>query len=79
MGQLFDARHGELLHDRFLWKNPVGVKKADVTHVQTETYIDETIKDRLFHMGFKASISATLFEFISVSIFFKIFLLFSSS
>ena len=69
VGQLFDAKQGELLHDKFLWKTPVGVNEAMVTHVQTETYIDETIKDRLYHMGFSASISATLFSFITVSTF----------
>ena len=72
VGQLYDAKNGQLLHDRFLWNNPIAVNEAKITSVESETYIEESIRDRLSHMSFSAEISATIFELITVT-FGKVF------
>ena len=60
VGQLFDAKTGQLLHDRFLWKNPVGVNEAMITSTQTETRIEETIRDRMSMLDFSAYVKGTV-------------------
>ena len=66
IGQLYDAKTGQLMHDRFLWENPVGVNEAIITSTETETKIEETLRDRMSLLDFSASIKATIMKFIEV-------------
>ena len=67
IGQLYDAKKDELVHDRLLWANPVAVNEAIITSTETETMIEETVRDRMRLLDFSASIKATLIEIIEVS------------
>ena len=67
IGQLYDATKGQLVHDRFLWTNPVAINEAIITSTETETLIEETLRDRMSLLDFSASIKATLIEIIEVS------------
>ena len=67
VGQLYDAKTGQLLHDRFLWKNPIAVNEAIITSTATETKIENSIKDRMSLLDFSASIKATVMGLIEVS------------
>ena len=67
VGQLYDAKTGQLMHDRFLWKNPIKVNEAKITSTETETVIEETLRDRMSLLDFSASIKATIMGFIEVS------------
>ena len=60
VGQLYDATKDQLMFDRFLWSN-ISVNEADITSVETDTYIEESVTDRTQHMGVSASIQASLF------------------
>ena len=62
VGQLYDATKDQLLFERFLWETPVIVNEANITSVQTKTYIEETITDRYDHLDVSASISASLYS-----------------
>ena len=62
IGQLYDAKKDQILHDRFLWQSPVAVNEANITSVKTDTYIEESITDRYNHMSLSASISASLYS-----------------
>ena len=66
IGQLYDAKTGQLMHDRFLWENPVGVNEAIITSTETETKTEETLRDRMSLLDFSALIKATIIEFIEV-------------
>ena len=69
MEQLYDATRAQILHDRFLWVNPIGTNEAHITSVETDTYIEETIKDRMNHMSVSAEIEISMFAgLISVSV-----------
>ena len=61
VGQLYDATTDQLLFDRFLWNNPISVNEADITSVETDAYVEESITDRTKHLGVSASISLSLF------------------
>ena len=65
---LYDAKTETILHDRFLWKNPVATNEATITRTETETYVEETLKDRTDHLNLGASIEFTIMKLISVSI-----------
>ena len=67
VGQLYDAKTGQLMHDRFLWKNPIKINEAKITSTETETVIEETLRDRMSLLDFSASIKATIMGFIEVS------------
>ena len=67
VGQLFDAKTGQLLHDRFLWKNPIAVNEAIITSTSTETTIENSIKDRMSLLDFSASIKGTVMGLVDVS------------
>ena len=67
IGQLYDAKKDELVHDRLLWANPVAVNEAIITSTETETMIEETVRDRMRLLDFSASIKATLIKIITVS------------
>ena len=67
IGQLYDAKKDELVHDRLLWANPVAVNEAIITSTETETMIEETVRDRMRLLDFSASIKATLVKIITVS------------
>ena len=54
------------MHDRFLWENPVGVNEAIITSTETETKIEETLRDRMSLLDFSALIKATIMKFIEV-------------
>ena len=59
----------QILHDRFLWVSPIKTNEADITSVETDTYIEETIIDRMNHMSVEASLKVSLFAgLISVSL-----------
>ena len=64
VGQLYDATKDQLLFDRFLWDTTDGiaVNEANITSVETETYIEESISDRYNHLGISAQISASMFS-----------------
>ena len=64
---LYDAKTETILYDRFLWKDPIGTKEADITMTETETYIEENLKDRVDHISLGASIEFTLYNIITVS------------
>ena len=61
VGQLYDATTDQLLFDRFLWNNPISVNEADITSVETDAYVEESITDRTKHLDVSASISLSLF------------------
>ena len=65
---LYDAKTETILYDRFLWKNPVATNEATITRTETETYVEETLKDRTDHISLGASIEFTLMKFLEVSI-----------
>ena len=67
IGQLYDAKKDQLVHDRLLWTNPVAVNEAIITSTETETIIEETVRDRMRLLDFSASIKATLIKIITVS------------
>ena len=74
VGQLYDATKDQLLFDRFLWDTTDGiaVNEANITSVETETYIEESISDRYNHLGISAQISASMFSgLVKVKIFFS--------
>ena len=59
----------QILHDRFLWVSPIKTNEALITSVKTDTYIEETIIDRMNHMSVEASLKVSLFAgLISVSL-----------
>ena len=69
VGQLYDARTDNILHDKFLWNSPISTNEALITSVQTDAYIEETIEDRIHHLSVDASISMSfLGGLIEVSI-----------
>ena len=49
-----------ILHDRFLWLNPIPVNEALITSVDTKTSIENDIKDRLNMLDVGAEISIDL-------------------
>ena len=65
---LYDAKTETILYDRFLWKNPVATNEAIITRTETETYVEETLKDRMDHISLGASIEFTMMKFLTVSI-----------
>ena len=67
VGQLYDAKTGKLMHDRFLWQNPVGCNEAMITSVESKTMIVESLRDRMFLMDINFALAGTLMEFITVS------------
>ena len=67
VGMLYDAKTETILHDQFLWTNPVPVKEAYITRTETETFIEETLKDRVDHISLGASIEFNFLSFLSVS------------
>ena len=67
VGMLYDAKTETILHDQFLWTNPVPVKEAYITRTETETFIEENLKDRVDHISLGASIEFTFMSFLSVS------------
>ena len=71
IGQLYDAKKDQILHDRFLWQSPVAVNEANIKSVKTDTYIEESITDRYNHMSLSASISASLYSGLVEVIFFS--------
>ena len=72
VGQLYDARTDNILHDKFLWNSPISTNEALITSVQTDAYIEETIEDRINHLSVDASISMSLMGgLIDVSINFE--------
>ena len=64
---LYDAKTETILYDRFLWKDPIGMKEADITRTETETYIEENLRDRVDHMSLGASIEFSYLTFLTVS------------
>ena len=72
VGQLYDGKKDQIIHDRFLWSN-ISVNEANITSVQTRTYIEETIRERSTSMGVSASLSISLYSgLIEVSCFCKV-------
>ena len=63
VGQLYDATKDQIFHDKFLWEtaNGIAVNEADITSVETNTYIEESVSDRYSHLGISAEISASMF------------------
>ena len=59
--QLYNAKLDQILHDRFLWVSPIATNEALITSVETDTYIEETIIDRMNHMSVEASLKVSLF------------------
>jgi hypothetical protein len=62
IGQLYDATKDQLLFDKFLWESPISVNEEDITSVQTEAYIEESLSDRYDHFGVTASLSVSLYS-----------------
>ena len=60
IGQLYDATTDQLLFDRFLWQSPIQVKEANITSVETDTYMEENIKNRIDHMAVGAGLFISL-------------------
>ena len=60
IGQLYDARTDQLIYDRYLWKDPVAFKEANITSVETNTYIEENVKNRMDHLSISADVSMSL-------------------
>ena len=56
IGQLYDATTDQLLFDRFLWQSPIQVKEANITSVETDTYMEENIKTRIDHIAVGAGL-----------------------
>ena len=61
IGQLYDGTKDQLIFDRFLWTN-ISTNEADITSVQTKTYIEETIRERTSSIGVTASLSVSLYS-----------------
>ena len=71
VGQLYDGKKDQIIHDRFLWSD-ISVNEANITSVQTRTYIEETIRERSTSMGVSASLSISLYSgLIEVSWFLQ--------
>ena len=71
VGQLYDGKKDQIIHDRFLWSD-ISVNEANITSVQTRTYIEETIRERSTSMGVSASLSISLYSgLIEVSCFLQ--------
>ena len=60
VGQLYDAKTDQLLYDRYLWKDPIAVKEANITSIETDTYIEETVRNRISHMSVNAKLTLSL-------------------
>ena len=43
-------RTDQLLHDKFLWKNPIPVNEAAIVSVETDTYVESSLKVRTFEI-----------------------------
>merc|ERR1712223_365971 len=60
VGQLYDGKTDQLLFDRFLWSD-ITVNQANITSVETDVYIEESIVERASHMSVSASVQLSLF------------------
>ena len=60
IGQLYDAKLDQIIHDRFLWNSPIPFLEAPITSVRTKTTIEQTVKDRRDTLDVSASLSASL-------------------
>ena len=60
VGQLYDGTHDQILADKFLWSE-MDLIEADITSVETETYIEESVTDRVNHLSVSASLSISLY------------------
>ena len=52
-------KRDQILHDLFLWNNPIPVNEAPITSVKAEALLENNIKDRLDILDFSASITAS--------------------
>ena len=57
VGQLYDGKTDQLLHDRYLWQHPIQTAKANVTNIFFETKLEESQLDRLNGIDIDASLS----------------------
>ena len=60
VGQLYDGTNDQILADKFLWRE-MDTVEADITSVETETYIEDSITDRVNHMSVSAELSISLY------------------
>ena len=60
VGQLYDAKTGQLMHDRFLWKNPIKVNEAKITSTETETVIEVANIFNLMLIGISDAFPCTM-------------------
>ena len=60
VGQLYDGTNDQILADKYLWSK-MDLVTADITSVETETYIEESVTDRVDHMSVSASLSISLY------------------
>ena len=60
VGQLYDGTNDQILADKFLWSE-MDLIEADITSVETETYIEESVTDRVNHLSVSASLSISLY------------------
>ena len=54
------AKTDQILHDLFLWNNPIPVNEARITSVRSETSIENNMKDRFRKMDISAEIKMSL-------------------
>ena len=54
------AKTDHILHDLFLWNNPIPVNEARITSVKSKTSIENNIKDRFRLMDISAEITISL-------------------
>ena len=70
IGQLFDGKTNQLIHEKFLWTQPIPVKEANITSVETSSQIENSIRDRMNNLKVSAHLQLDL-AFIKV-IYFKV-------
>ena len=58
--ELLVAKTDQILHDLFLWNDPIPINEAKITSVRSETSIENNLKDRFRKMDINAEISMSL-------------------
>ena len=70
IGQLFDGKTNQLIHDKFLWTQPIPVNEAEITSVETSAQVENSIRDRMNNLKVSAYLKLDL-AFIEVIYFSK--------
>ena len=68
IGQLFDGKTNQLIHDKYLWNQPIPVNEAEITSVETSAQIENSIRDRMNNLKVSAHLKLDL-AFIQVIFF----------